>query len=403
MMKRATKTSHIISYVLMLVALIHTCSDVYAPLQSMMARSFHVDVFFTQLSMALFMCSVAMSQLFYGPYSDCYGRKKTIIIGLSVMLLGSLMTSLASNISLFIIGRMVQGFGVGVAAAMWRCILRDCFQGDQLIRVAGYVTLCFVVCISGAPMLGSLLANVEWRFVFQCLLVINAIALVMTIFGFEETQQHQSERWSLPHIKQTMGLFFGNVTYMGLCCCVLFTFGAFFAWFVAGPIIVTEVLGLPHEVFSFYSLLVCGGMMFCSVQLNQWLVPYLTLDHRVYLGWMLMILGGLLMMLFGHQTLQWVWVMVPLSIVVLGSGLIYPNLFSRIMLPYPNQAGYAGCIYGFLQMVGAGLLSLVVTYLPDDSIMPLAWLFVLSGVGSACMYFISQHYERQAKCHADLK
>ena len=58
--------------------------------------------------------------------------------------------------------------------------------------------------------------------------------------------------------------------------------------------------------------------------------------------------------------------MVPLSIVVLGSGLIYPNLFSRIMLPYPNQAGYAGCIYGFLQMVGAGLLSLVVTYLPDD-------------------------------------
>ena len=92
MMKRATKTSHIISYVLMLVALIHTCSDVYAPLQSMMARSFHVDVFFTQLSMALFMCSVAMSQLFYGPYSDCYGRKKTIIIGLSVMLLGSLMT-----------------------------------------------------------------------------------------------------------------------------------------------------------------------------------------------------------------------------------------------------------------------------------------------------------------------
>ena len=36
---------------------------------------------------------------------------------------------------------------------------------------------------------------------------INAIALVMTIFGFEETQQHQSERWYYPTLSKQWGCF----------------------------------------------------------------------------------------------------------------------------------------------------------------------------------------------------
>ena len=106
--------------------------------------------------------------------------------------------------------------------------------------------------------------------------------------------------------------------------------------------------------------MVCGGMMIISTIINQVSVNQLSSNVLLCGGWILMVLGGLLMVIMSQWPLSLFHLFVPLAIFVLGSGLIYPNILGSIMAPYPKHAGYAGSLYGCIQILGAGLMSLLV-------------------------------------------
>ena len=82
--------------------------------------------------MAIYLLGVAGSQLIYGPLSEGIGRKKPLIIGLTIMLIGSALCFLTPNITFLIIGRFIQGLGAGACACLWRSTFRDLFKGASI-------------------------------------------------------------------------------------------------------------------------------------------------------------------------------------------------------------------------------------------------------------------------------
>lgn len=116
------------------ICLTQFASEIYAPAMPNMAGYFGVPIDSIQWSIAIYMWGVCFGQLIYGPLSEGVGRKKALLYGLFVFLIGTMVCILAPNISTLWWGRFIQGCGSAASASLWRAIFRDLFRGTDLAR-----------------------------------------------------------------------------------------------------------------------------------------------------------------------------------------------------------------------------------------------------------------------------
>ncbi len=99
------------------------------------------------------------------------------------------------------------------------------------------------------------------------------------------------------------------------------------------------------------------------------------------LGWGIMATASLVMM-FGHWVLEMnVWsLMFPVVLFYFGSTFIWPNAFAMAFTPFGEIAGYAGALYGFMQICGAAVISALVAYLPNSNPMIFGLVMLFSSL-----------------------
>ena len=72
--------------------------DLYLPAFPIMARDLATDAESIQLTLSVYMVGFALSQTIFGPISDRFGRKPTIMIGTSIYLVASVACALATTV-----------------------------------------------------------------------------------------------------------------------------------------------------------------------------------------------------------------------------------------------------------------------------------------------------------------
>jgi MFS transporter, DHA1 family, multidrug resistance protein len=87
-----------------------------------------------QWTVTVYMFAAGLAQLVWGPASDRFGRRPVLAAGLSIFLLGSVLTSIAPSIEWLLAGRRSRGFGAAAAIVLARAILRDLYSGQELAR-----------------------------------------------------------------------------------------------------------------------------------------------------------------------------------------------------------------------------------------------------------------------------
>ena len=73
-------------------------SDIYAPSIPEISNYFDISISLAQSSMVIFMFSLACSQLIYGPLADVYGRKKPLILGTIIFIIGNILSVFSNDI-----------------------------------------------------------------------------------------------------------------------------------------------------------------------------------------------------------------------------------------------------------------------------------------------------------------
>jgi hypothetical protein len=84
---------------------------------------------------------------------------------------------------------------------------------------------------------------------------------------------------------------------------------------------------------------------------------------------------------------------VPVILFYFGSTFIWPNAFATAFTPFGKIAGYAGALYGSMQLGGAAALGGLMSYLPNETPFSLGSLML---VASICSWLI---YERVVLAH----
>jgi len=372
------------SFILFLIIVIVGClpgvsSDIYAPLLLIISQDLNTNLYYVQWSMAIFMLGLSVSQLIYGPLSEAFGRKFVLIIGLSISIMGSIMCIIAPSIKILIAGRFLQGIGLGACASMWRSIFRDQFEGVDMAKYASYLSVFMIIVVPAAPTLGGYLQEYfGWRSSFMFIFSYGCLALLSVFFFYKETNKHHHKsKLKLSFIIKTYKEVLSNRAFMGFSLCTFLSYGAFFSWYNTGPILLIKGSNLTPVEFGWFTFFAGGVSMAIASFLNAHFVKKLGISFMIRIGWSLMIGAGILLFsLYFMMGVKFIAIAIPFILFYFGSTFIWPCCFSGAFQSLDKVAGYAGCIYGSMQIGGAALIGSLVSYLPNSNQIPLSMVFI---------------------------
>lgn len=378
----------IVSIMFLVACLTGVASDIYTPSLAFMAEDLNCSIEAVQWTLAIFMLGVALSQLVYGPVSDGVGRRPPMLMGLGIMLIGSVAAFLSPSIEILLLSRFIQGLGAGACATLWRSIFRDVFPPAQMAQFGAYLGVGLVFVVAAAPTVGGYLQDVlGWRASFAALFCYAALNIITIFFLFKETSKHHHpDRLNLAFCLQSYKELMASPIFMGYSLCVFLTYGAYFAWVVVGPVLLIEELGVTSLEFGWMNLIIGAGGMISAIICHSFLVKKYGSPAMLRVGWTIMICAATLLMIGTlFFPLSPLLILTPMFFFLFGATFIWPNAFVGAFMPFGHIAGYAGALYSFMQLGGGAFIGWLCSFLPTHS--PLALSIVLIVLPGFCLFF----------------
>jgi len=129
---------------------------------------------------AYLLAATATTPLF-GKLSDIYGRRRVLLLAISIFIAGSVVCALAPTIWTLILARGLQGIGGGGLLPIAQTIIADMLSPRERPIVQGRTSIMFMIASILGPVLGGLLTDhLHWSFIFWINLPLGALALIMT-------------------------------------------------------------------------------------------------------------------------------------------------------------------------------------------------------------------------------
>ena len=126
----------------------------------------------------------------FGKLSDLYGRKRFFLLGLSVFMLGSVLSGASQNIYELILFRAVQGVGFGVFVPSTIAIAGDLFPPEKRARVQGLLFSVNGIAFAVAPAAGSYLTEAfNWRWSFYVNLPVGIVSFLVIYLALKESKK----------------------------------------------------------------------------------------------------------------------------------------------------------------------------------------------------------------------
>lgn len=163
-------------------------NDIFIASFPSMQLAFHSDKI--TLIMTSFMLGLAISQLFYGPLLDRFGRKVVLLGGLVIYCIASTFILFSGNILMLLILRFFQGVGVCSTIVSAMAIARDVYKKEELVKAMATIMAIIGVCPVLAPLFGSFLqSSFGWRASFVLLLVLGIVYFLCFILYKESIKE----------------------------------------------------------------------------------------------------------------------------------------------------------------------------------------------------------------------
>ncbi|MDD5609824.1 MAG: MFS transporter [Ignavibacterium sp.] len=144
---------------------------------------------FTKFSwvFSIYLLSQTVTIPLYGKLTDLFGRKKILIFGINVFLIGSAASAASWNIESLILFRGMQGLGAGSIMATVNTIAGDIYTVEERAKIQGYLSSIWGISAIVGPALGGALAEyVNWRWIFLINLPIGALSIYFITTFFKE-------------------------------------------------------------------------------------------------------------------------------------------------------------------------------------------------------------------------
>ncbi|MHB8172266.1 MAG: MFS transporter [Thermincolia bacterium] len=152
-----SQQKHAIMSLSMALALRMFGVSLFLPVLSIYAQDFTNNGHLIGVSLGVYGLVQAIFQVPVGMISDRVGRKKVILIGLFIFVLGSILAAVTTNIFILIAARAMQGAGA-ISGAVYAYIA-DVIERDKRSRAMALIGMPFGIAFSVGIVLGPILGH----------------------------------------------------------------------------------------------------------------------------------------------------------------------------------------------------------------------------------------------------
>ena len=381
-MRKLTPDSRALVIVLALFTSIGAlATDTYLPSLPAMQQVFSASTAEIQLTLSAFMLGLAVSQLFYGPMSDRFGRKPVMFGGLAIFVAASFACTIAQSVEMLIGLRFFQAVGASAGPVLARAIARDLHGGDKAARMLSAMGSVMGLVPAIAPIIGGYL-EIWWgwhaSFLFVGLIGIVAIAALVLKIA-ESLHSPDPEALQPLHLAKNFRSLLRDRIYLGYMACGCFSFAGLFAFISGSSFVLQGVFGVAAENFGLYFALVCLGYV-AGTQIATRLTMRVGLARMVWFGALLAAASGIVMVGLALGGVDRPMAVVGPHIFFMASvGMVLPQSIAGALTPFPHMAGAASSLFGFVQMSCAALVGALVGRSFDGTQLPLT--LIICGCG----------------------
>jgi MFS family permease len=140
---------------------------------------------------AFLIAATALTPL-YGKFADIYGRRAAMLIGISVYMIGSLISAAAPDMLMLIGGRVVQGCGAGGLVVTANMVLGDIAAPKERGRYYTYFSIAFMTAGGSGPALGGWISeHLRWPMIFLWNFPLCAVAIAIALTVLRRLPRHE--------------------------------------------------------------------------------------------------------------------------------------------------------------------------------------------------------------------
>ena len=356
--------------------------SLFTPAMPEIVHAFGTTEEAVKMTLGLYFAGFALTQLVCGPLSDGYGRKPVTLAFLGIYLLGSLGALIAPSIDVLILSRLLQGAGAAVGLSLSRAIVRDLFAHEQSARILNLITLILALAPAIAPTVGGLVMEVAgWHAIFSIMFLMGVASLLTVRFALVETVERDPSRVRLGAVMRTYRTLLGSGYFLFSSLVIAGTLGAYYTQATVLPFILMDRLGLTPAQFGLAMLFQSASFISGSLVMRS-LIPRYGAYRMVPVGLGISSLGAAAMaVLLGLYEPTFLSVALPMAMFVFGNSFVMPAMSAATVAAFPDNAGAASSLSGFLQM-GSGFLGTVVAGILGDAMLGMSVVVPLMALGA---------------------
>lgn len=352
-------------------------------------KDLQTDQAHMQQSISVYLLGVGGSLLFYGPLSDKYGRKPIVIFGLTLATIASFATAYTTDITAFLIMRVLQGAGSGVCIGVGRTIIADVLQGVRFAIIGSYFAMVITLSPLLAPALGGYIQHwYGWQENFIVLGVILTVVLLLYTFICPETNKHKN-----PHAFTAKGLLHNYhllLTHPIFVGCTIITgllVASNMAYATISPFVFQMQYHLSPVIYGWVTALAATGSVVGKIAAPI-SIKRLGSDRTVVIGLSMVLLAGLwLLFLVEAGFANIPLIILSVFITIFSISFVGPIFTAYALTPFDKIRGSAGALYGSFQMLTAFVSSAIIGMFAHDGVIVLAIAYCIFGLVGIVTYF----------------
>ena len=329
-------------------------TDFNLPVLPEMTGYFHTTPALASMSLTAGMIGLAAGQLFIGPLTDKYGRKRILVGSMLLFVVASLLCIFSGDIFMFNAMRVLQGLAGAGGIVIAKSMSADMYTGRELasfMALLGAINGIAPVC---APVVGGLMAGVtSWTGVFAVILAVGIVLMVCSMFLPETLQPANRIRKSVIKVYGNLFRVFRNSRFTLSVMAEMACFFMFFAYIASSPFIMQQVYHLSPLGYS-----LCFGLNALMIGVGAAMATRFRSQGTCLRFGGLGMLAGTLLLAFLLNTAMPLWiVMLAYIYTLICFGLMQPPLTAIALDSERDNAGAASAIFGASGFVAGALSS----------------------------------------------
>ncbi len=377
----------------LLTALGPLSMDMYLPSLPDIGRALDAPTAQVQLTIASYLFGFAVGQIVYGPVSDRIGRKPVMLAALALYGVASVGCALTGSIGALTAMRFVQAFGGAGSIVLARAVVRDLYSGARAGRELSLMGSVTAFAPIVAPVIGGVLQTLfGWRSSFVLLVIFAAVSATAAARLLPETlRQRTAGPFSLAAIS---GLYRSVLRHRGFLAnlgILTTTFVGLFAWVSGAPVVMQgSSYGLSPLSFGVTFAMAAAGYL-VGTFIAARIVMRIGIDRTMGIGCVALAAGGLIMAaVVALKLANVIWFVGAMTVYLAGLGFALPASMAGALTPFPDRAGTASSLMGFIQQSAAAITAAAVGCYLGQSAWPVAGVVAAMGCLALSIWLLTR-------------